>query len=418
MGHEPVIVLDNGGSSCKIGLAGQSEPYRVFPNAIGRAKGERQSFVADQLLSYRDASSLVLKRPFDRGYLVNWDVEKAVWWRAFKSLLQMQPQDCGLLMTEPPFNLPSIQASTLQMVFEEYGFRSFAAMPAQPLSLRAWAAERADLPAAAAGVGVVVDAGFSFTHAVPLCDGRVLWPAVRRVNLGGKALTNYLKELVSYRSINMMEETYLVEHIKDTVCFVSADLRADLAGARAGAHRLEYVLPDGVNEQLGHVRQPQPRERGKQAAADKSSREQVLMLNNERFMVPEVLFQPSDIGLEQAGLAQTIVDAVEAAHPDLHPLLYSNVLCTGGSAKCPGFRDRLYKELRPLVPDDIEVGVHMPSDPVLAAWKGASAFATSPDYSQQAITKAHYEEMGYERLLNLAPDAAKAAATGYYTTSG
>lgn len=72
-------------------------------------------------------------------------------------------------------------------------------MPAQPLSLRAWAAERADLPAAAAGVGVVVDAGFSFTHAVPLCDGRVLWPAVRRVNLGGKALTNYLKELVSYR---------------------------------------------------------------------------------------------------------------------------------------------------------------------------------------------------------------------------
>ncbi len=47
---------------------------------------------------------------------MNWDVEKAVWWRAFKSLLQMQPQDCGLLMTEPPFNLPSIQASTLQVL--------------------------------------------------------------------------------------------------------------------------------------------------------------------------------------------------------------------------------------------------------------------------------------------------------------
>jgi hypothetical protein len=74
----------------------------------------------------------------------------------------------------------------------------------------------------------------------------------------------------------MMEETYLVEHIKDTVCFVSPDLKADLASARAGAHRLEYVLPDGVNEQLGHVRQPQPRERGKTSAADKAGREQVL----------------------------------------------------------------------------------------------------------------------------------------------
>jgi len=82
---------------------------------------------------------------------------------------------------------------------------------------------------------------------------------------------------------------------------------------------------------------------------------QVLLLNNERFMVPEVLFQPSDIGLQQTGLAQTIVDAVEAAHPDLHPLLYSNVLCTGGSARCPGFAERLYKDLQPLVPDDIEV---------------------------------------------------------------
>lgn len=74
----------------------------------------------------------------------------------------------------------------------------------------------------------------------------------------------------------MMEETYLVEHIKDTVCFVSPDLKVDLASARAGAHRLEYVLPDGVNEQLGHVRQPQPRERGKTSAADKAGREQVL----------------------------------------------------------------------------------------------------------------------------------------------
>ncbi len=82
---------------------------------------------------------------------------------------------------------------------------------------------------------------------------------------------------------------------------------------------------------------------------------QVLALNNERFMVPEVLFQPSDIGLQQAGLPQAIVEAVEATPPDLHPLLYSNVLCTGGCATCPGFRERLYNELKPLVPDDYEV---------------------------------------------------------------
>lgn len=39
---------------------------RVFPNAVGRSKGERQSFVGEQIVSYPDASSLSLKRPFDR----------------------------------------------------------------------------------------------------------------------------------------------------------------------------------------------------------------------------------------------------------------------------------------------------------------------------------------------------------------
>lgn len=82
---------------------------------------------------------------------------------------------------------------------------------------------------------------------------------------------------------------------------------------------------------------------------------QVLALNNERFMVPEVLFQPSDIGLQQGGLAQTIAEAVEATHLDLHPLLYSNIVCTGGCATCPGFQQRLYSELRALVPDEYEV---------------------------------------------------------------
>ena len=46
---------------------------------------------------------------------MGWDVEKPVWWRAFGGILQQQPQDCGLLMTEALFNLPSIQASTMQV---------------------------------------------------------------------------------------------------------------------------------------------------------------------------------------------------------------------------------------------------------------------------------------------------------------
>ena len=52
--------------------------------------------------------------------------------------------------------------------------------------------------------GLVVDAGFSFTHALPIFDGQLLEDGVRRINLGGKALTNYFKELVSYRCVQKL----------------------------------------------------------------------------------------------------------------------------------------------------------------------------------------------------------------------
>lgn len=40
--------------------------------------------------------------------------------------------------------------------------------------------------------------------------------------------------------------------------------------------------------------------------------EQVLTMNNERFTVPEILFNPSDIGMDQAGISEAIVDAISS----------------------------------------------------------------------------------------------------------
>lgn len=37
---------------------------------------------------------------------------------------------------------------------------------------------------------------------------------IHRINIGGKSLTNYLKELISYRHWNMMDETHIINIIK------------------------------------------------------------------------------------------------------------------------------------------------------------------------------------------------------------
>ena len=119
--------------------------------------------------------------------------------RARRGVLTAQPAACGLVLTEPYLNLPALREAALQVAFEELGFGAVHLTTPAALALR-WHAHRQPAnQASAAGCGLVVDSGFSFTHAVPLFDWRVLSASVRRVDLGGKALTNYMKELVSYR---------------------------------------------------------------------------------------------------------------------------------------------------------------------------------------------------------------------------
>ena len=46
--------------------------------------------------------------------------------------------------------------------------------------------------------------------------------------LGGKQLTNYLKELISLRHYGLMDDPYLVSQIKEDACFVSQDFKGDI----------------------------------------------------------------------------------------------------------------------------------------------------------------------------------------------
>lgn len=49
-----------------------------------------------------------------------------------------------------------------------------------------------------------------------------------RIDVGGKVITNYLKEVVSHRYWNMMEATYLMNIIKERVCYVPTNFEADM----------------------------------------------------------------------------------------------------------------------------------------------------------------------------------------------
>ena len=61
-------------------------------------------------------------------------------------------------------------------------------------------------------------------------------------------------------------------------------------------------------------------------------------------------------GLNQAGLAEAAMQSVQNVHPDLRPLLLNNVVCCGGTLKCPGLSARLAADMQCLAPAGLPVG--------------------------------------------------------------
>jgi actin-related protein 6 len=64
-------------------------------------------------------------------------------------------------------------------------------------------------------------------------------------------------------------------------------------------------------------------------------------MTNERISIPELLFHPSDIGLNQGGIIESIIQSVSACDSTLHGLLYENIICVGGNTLFTNFIERM-----------------------------------------------------------------------------
>ncbi|KAK2463382.1 hypothetical protein APHAL10511_004608 [Amanita phalloides] len=383
----PTIVLDNGASTVKAGLAGSpDDQLQLIPNAVIRSKSDKITYFGHEFDRCKDYSSLHYRFPFEKGYLIDWDAQKAVWDGIFSDeVLGVDTTNSSLLITEPYFNLPNIQEIYDQFVFEEYEFQSY--YRCTPASLVPYGTLFQGAPGPECML--LVDSGFSFTHVIPILNRRIVWSAVKRLDVGGKLLTNQLKELVSFRQWNMMDETYIMNHVKESCCFASLDFRMDLETCRLDAQSntivQEYILPDLTKAKKGRIREP---------SDTLNSYDQVLVMNSERFTVPEIIFRPDDIGLDQMGLAGAVALSIGLLSEELQGLFWANIGLIGGNTKFPNFRQRLLNELRSLAPVDREVTIYESVEPITEAYRAALSFASQPEFTQCMVTRSEYAEFG------------------------
>ncbi|CCE27455.1 related to actin-like protein [Claviceps purpurea 20.1] len=448
------LIVDNGAYTLKAGVVsdGHISAPRIIPNCIARDRS-RKTYLASELSRCRDYGEIQLRRPVERGFIVNWEAQKEIWDQELfghhgGAATACDPAETRLILSEPPNGLPVLQQNCDQVVFEEYGFQSYYRGIGSSFNayhdIQALFQTPRDTPTVAntpAEVVLVIDSGYSHTTVTPLLRGQPLHSAVRRLDIGGKFLTNYLGRLISLRHFDMRNETFIVNEMKEAACYVSLDFKTDLErswkGTRGektkkrdtyttlgGGIVRDYLLPDFHTRMQGALLDYDPsrhvKARGKLAAAGAGAGarglgsapiddEDVLTLRNERFAVPELLFHPADVGMPQPGLADLVWQSLQELPFGLWPGLLANIVVVGGTTQFEGFIQRLQREIVQRVPDDCVVRVARPVDPVTSTWYGAAHLANHVNIDKMAVTKAEYEELGSTLI-------AKNMAAGLYVT--
>ncbi|XWS26571.1 hypothetical protein CRYUN_Cryun26dG0042100 [Craigia yunnanensis] len=121
---------------------------------------------------------------------------------------------------------------------------------------------------------------------------------------------------------------------------------------------------------------------------------QVITIGASRFKCPEILFDPSRVGMESGGLHEILVRSISRSYMNVRREMFGNVVLSGGTTLMSGLADRLAKEVSSLAPPGVRVRVTASPERKFSVWIGGSILASLSTFEQMWITKEEYIESG------------------------
>jgi len=422
-----IVVVDLGSDMCKVGLAGDRSPRTLFPPHVTLKSdllAMTEALIASLpvpralrllilqfgpwvvveahvcTLSTQQRRSTAVKWKsggytpvLEYGIVVDWVGMEAIWHQIFYSELRVNPQDCPVLLTEKPLNPHSQRELMTMMLLQAFGALAvhFALEPMLCL-------------VAAVGLhatGVVMTSG-RVSVAAPFYLGYLIPHAIQRSDFGSGQLLSHFTLHSKLQSGNILTDSgdtrvgakgkYLVNmrmeevrEIMNKVCEVAMDVDAVLSQSQRDRY-VKNVTETGVSWKKASNACSQV-----ECEAPDGS---IVLVGDERFLCPELLFRPGRLGSEQPGVHQLLHTAISCCPASMQPSLYSSIIAAGGNMMIPGMRARLTSELKVLAPSDLKVEVVVPMRPHLLAWIGGAMFAKTQRFRKECISKRDYQQHG------------------------
>ena len=375
--ESPLIIMDIGACSVRVGLAGEDAyPELFFPSvsSVDTTTGEcNDCGLAALLPENRIGAKLVYPR---RGTLqmsrnsmtANQAIVDIV--DTVLNHYDLQSHQCGLLMTVPP-TIPETERTELAeaLLGTVFQFQSILFQEQALLSLYSYNTT----------TGIVVDIG-DHIDIIPVIDGFAIEGGIHRLPFGGNAITEYLTKLITEKGIRYFSETetYINRYIKEDACFVSLNYVEDCQTCE--------TKPALYTHQINVDRFQLPDHR------------KAIVIDDARFKATEGLFTPGLWGKDVTGLHDLVWKAIQACPIDQRRLLLRNIYLSGGTSLLPGLQERLKAEISTLAPSGNTVEVHASENRQHAAFLGGAVLAGLSSFSETVITQEEWESKGSDAL--------------------
>jgi len=372
------LIVDNGSLFSKIGFAGNAYPNIILPTIIGYPIN---SWILDEIKDsniecYIGHEALKLKNevkstyPIEYGWIRNWEDMEKIWNYIFNNILKIDPFFYPVAFIVPSLFSNADKEKLAEIMFENFNIPGLYIL------------DQAKLICFSVGTmnGLVVELGEGVTQIVPVINGSVLTHAINKMFLGGRNLTAYLQRLIKNRGyyFQTSAEFEILRAIREKLCYFALDPTKELS-------KYNYLSNLPYEEAT----------KNQKIGTYKISKDREIFLRQERFLVPEVYFNPYSIGSETEPLYDCIINSVSECKKEVRRDLYQNIILSGGITNTPGLKERLLREIKDRVnTDEINPQIFVHPKPNYSAWLGGSILTSMNSFKDLWITKEEYKEYG------------------------